>query len=218
MPLPIIDDFVYYRFVPRPTRHPTDTLLDVARDLVVRDGARAVTVDRIVEISGAPKGSIYHRFSTVDDLLAAMWIRAVRRSQATFLAELDGDGDPVEVATAAALTVCGFARTAHADARLLAAVRREDLVAATVNATLLTELAQINKPLRTGVAALARRLYGRATKETIEWTSCAVIDLPQGAIRRHLVAGTRIPDSVPAQLRAAIPAALRERGAAPAEN
>jgi hypothetical protein len=48
--------------VPRPTRHPTDTLLDVARDLVVRDGARAVTVDRIIDSSGAPKGSIYHRF------------------------------------------------------------------------------------------------------------------------------------------------------------
>jgi AcrR family transcriptional regulator len=204
--------------VPRPTRHPTDALLDVARDLVVRDGARAVTVDRIVEISGAPKGSIYHRFSTVDDLLAAMWIRAVRRSQAAFLAELGGDGDPVEVATAAGLAVCGFARSARADARLLAAVRREDLVAATVDATLLTELAQINKPLRTGVAELARRLYGRATQETIEWTTCAVIDLPQGAIRRHLVAGSRIPASVPDQLRAAIPAALRARGAAPTED
>jgi hypothetical protein len=87
-----------------------------------------------------------------------------------------------------------------------------------VDTTLLTELAEINEPLRTGVAALARRLYGRVTKETIEWTTCAVIDLPQGAIRRHLVAGTRIPDSVPAQLRAAIPTALRDRGAAPAED
>jgi AcrR family transcriptional regulator len=214
----ILDVFVYYWRVPRPTRHPPDTLLDVARDLVIRVGARAVTVDRIAEISGAPKGSIYHRFSTVDDLLAAMWIRAVRRSQAAFLAELGGDGDPVEVAIAAGLAVCDFARTAPADARLLAALRREDLVAATVDATLLTELAEINEPLRTGVAVLARRLYGRVTKETIEWTTCAVIDLPQGAIRRHLVAGTRIPNSVPAQLRAAIPAALRERGVAPAKD
>jgi len=46
-------------------------------------------------------------------------------------------------------------------------VRRKDLVAATVDATLRTELAEINGPLRTGVAALARRLYGRVTKETI---------------------------------------------------
>jgi hypothetical protein len=63
---------------------------------------------------------------------------------------------------------CGASpRTARADARLLDAVRRKDLVAATVDATLRTELAEINGPLRTGVAALARRLYGRVTKETI---------------------------------------------------
>jgi hypothetical protein len=42
--------------------------------------------------------------------------------------------------------------------------------------------------------------------------------LPQGAIRRHLVGGTPIPDSVPAQLRAAIPAALRERDAVAADG
>jgi AcrR family transcriptional regulator len=173
----------------------------VARELVLLEGARAVTVDRIVEVSGAPKGSIYYRFSRVDDLLAAMWIRAVRRSQAAFLAELSRQEEPVEVAVAAGLAVCDFARTAHADARLLAAVRREDLVAAAVDAKLVVEL-----------------LFGRATRETVEWTTCAVIDLPQGAIRRHLIAGNRIPDSVPAQLRAAIPAALYERGAAGADD
>jgi len=190
----------------------------VARELVLLEGARAVTVDRIVEVSGAPKGSIYYRFSRVDDLLAAMWIRAVRRSQAAFLAELSRQEEPVEVAVAAGLAVCDFARTAHADARLLAAVRREDLVAAAVDAKLVVELRMINEPLRKGVAALARRLFGRATRETVEWTTCAVIDLPQGAIRRHLIAGNRIPDSVPAQLRAAIPAALYERGAAGADD
>src|ERR1700752_4190822 len=101
-----------------------------------------------------------------------MWIRAVRRSQAAFLDELSNEGEPVTVAVTAGLTVCEFARTAHADARLLAAVRREDLVAATVDATLLAELNAINEPLRKGLAALARRLYGRATKDTVEWETC----------------------------------------------
>src|ERR1700756_1570138 len=125
--------------MPRPPRHPTEGLLDVARELVLRDGARAVTVDRIIEVSGAPKGSIYYRFSSVDDLLAVMWIRAVRRSQAAFLDKLSAEGEPVTVAVSAGLAVCDFARTAPADARLLAAVRGEDLVAATVDAKLLAE-------------------------------------------------------------------------------
>lgn len=198
--------------MPRPARHDTDTLLDRARELVLRDGARAVTVDRIVAASGAPKGSIYHRFSTVNDLLAAMWIRAVRRSRTAFLRELNSDGDPVEVAVKASLAICDFARRDQADARLLAAVRREDLVATTVDAKLLAELAAINEPLLQGLVGLARRLYGRATKDAVERTTCAVIDLPQGAIRRHLIGGSPIPNSVCDQLSAAIPAALRQRG------
>ena len=43
------------------------------------------------------------------------------------------------------------------------------------------------------VTSLARRLYGRATRDAVERTTCGVIDLPQGAIRRHLIAGIEIP-------------------------
>jgi AcrR family transcriptional regulator len=199
--------------VPRSPRHSVDTFLDVARELVLSDGARAVKLDRIVSASGAPKGSIYHRFSTVDDLLAAMWIRAVRRSQAEFLEKLRAEGDPVEVAVEAGLAVCEFARREPADARLLAALRREDLVTTVVDAKLVTELTEINEPPQAALITLARRLFDRATRASVEWTAFAVIDLPQGAIRRHLTSGARIPDSVPAQLSAAIRAALRERGA-----
>jgi AcrR family transcriptional regulator len=194
--------------MPRPARHSADSLLNAARELVLRDGIRTITVDRLVTASGAPKGSIFYRFSTMDDLLAAMWIRAVRRSQAEFLHALNTDGDPVEAAVAAGLAICDFAQRETGDARLLAAVRRDDLVSATVDATLIDELTAINQPLTAAIAVLARRLYGRATKATIGATTCAVIDIPQGAIRRHLVGGVAIPDFVGTQLRAAIPAAL----------
>ena len=78
-----------------------DKILDVSRDLVLSEGARSVTVDRIVTASGAPKGSVYHRFSSVNDLLATMWLRGVRRSQARFLEPLDADADPIPSAVAA---------------------------------------------------------------------------------------------------------------------
>jgi AcrR family transcriptional regulator len=200
--------------VPRPALHSTDDLLDVTRELVLKDGARSVKLDRIVSASGAPKGSIYHRFPTVDHLLAAMWVRAVRRSQAGFLNELRAHGDPVQVAVAAGLAICDFARSEPADARLLAALRREDLVATVADAKLVADLNEINEPLREALISLARRLYGRATRASVEWTTCAVVDLPQGAIRRHLISGASVPASVRGQLAAAIEAALRERGTA----
>jgi AcrR family transcriptional regulator len=203
-------------FVPRPERHPVDGILDVSRDLVLRDGARSVTVDRIVAASGAPKGSVYYRFSTVDDLLATMWIRAVRRSQARFLEPLSAGGDPVEAAVAAGLAVHDFAWQEPADARLLAALRREDLVGEVTDPALAVALQEVNDPLRAALSALARRLYGRATRDTVERTTCAVVDLPQGAIRRHLVAGVAVPGGVRSQLTAAIRAALPNRPVPPA--
>jgi len=114
----------------------------------------------MVEISGAPKGSIYQRFSTVDDLLAA---RASSVSGRTRRRRRPGRGGHRRRAGRVGLRPAPPAPTRGC----WTPVRRKDLVAATVDATLRTELAEINGPLRTGVAALARRLYGRVTKETI---------------------------------------------------
>ena len=197
--------------MPRPERHPIDKILDASRDLVLSEGARGVTVDRIVTVSGAPKGSVYHRFSSVNDLLATMWLRGVRRSQARFLEPLNASGDPMPAAVAAGLAIHDFAKENPADARLLAALRCEDLVGEVSDPGLVAELQQVNDQLRVAVSALARRLYGRATRDAVERTTCGVIDLPQGAIRRHLVQGSAVPRGVRSQLVAAIPAALGGR-------
>jgi AcrR family transcriptional regulator len=194
--------------VPRPQRHSVDKILDVSRDLVLRDGARGVTVDRIVAVSGAPKGSVYRRFSTVNNLLASMWLRGVRRSQHRFLDALATGGSAVDAAVSAGLAIHDFAVEEPADARLLAAMRREDLVGEVTDPALRAELQQVNDQLQAALVALARRVYGRATADAVERTACAVIDLPQGAIRRHLVNGVAVPRGVRAQLAAAIRAAL----------
>jgi AcrR family transcriptional regulator len=198
-------------YVPRPERHSVEMILDASRDLVLHEGARGVTVDRIVAVSGAPKGSLYHRFSTVDNLLATMWLRAVRRSQDRFLQQLTASGDAVEAAVAAGLAIHDFANEEPADARLLAALRREDLVGQVTDAALIVGLQEVNDRLHAALTALARRLYGRANRDTLERTTCAVVDLPMGAIRRHLVSGVAVPDSVRPQLTAAIRAALQDR-------
>ena len=142
-----------------------------------------------------------------------MWLRGVRRSQARFLEPLNAGGNPIEAAVAAGLAIHDFASEEPADARLLAALRREDLVGEVTDPALAAALDDVNRELRSAVTALARRLYGRATRDAIEHTTCAVIDLPQGAIRRHLVQGAPVPRSVRSQLAAAIRAALLDRPA-----
>jgi AcrR family transcriptional regulator len=184
----------------RPRLHSDDAILDAARELVLERGARATTIGAIARASGAPKGSVYHRYASVDDLLAAMWIRAARRAQDAFLNAVDTP-DATAAAVAAALSLHDFAQRHPADARLLASMRAQDLVAGDVG--------DLNRPLRVVIAGLARRLYGSARASDVERTLCAVVDLPLGAVRRHLVAGSAPPRTLRRQLEAAVRAALR---------
>ena len=73
----------------RPKIYSVEGILDSARDLVLESGAGAATVEGIARSSGAPTGSIYHRFGSRDEMLAQLWMRTVRRSQLRFLAALD---------------------------------------------------------------------------------------------------------------------------------
>src|SRR5829696_4930488 len=113
--------------MPRPKMHSTDAMLDTARGLLLDGGSRRATVEAIAAASGAPTGTLYHRFGSRDELLARLWTRAVYRSQASFLAALEND-DPRAAALAAGLSILDFCEQDPADAKLLVAFRREDLI------------------------------------------------------------------------------------------
>jgi AcrR family transcriptional regulator len=196
----------------RPELHSAGRILDAARTLVLDEGAGAATVGAIAQASGAPTGSLYHRFGSRDVLLARLWMRAVRRSQAPFVGAIASRDDPLEAAVAAALSVYDFAREERADARLLLSLRREDLVQAPLPPAVADELAALNRPVERAVANLARRLYGRATKAALEATALAVVDLPYGAIRRHLIAGREPPARLRPRLERAVRAVLEHEG------
>ena len=188
--------------------HQPDQILDAARALVLEEGVGAATVGAIASGSGAPVGSVYHAFGSRDGLLARLWIRAVKRSQGRFLEALASDSDPVEAAVEAALSIYDFAREEPGDARLLTSLRREDLIQMPLPAELVSELEELNRPIEIAIGALTRRLFGRTGKSLIEQTALAVFDLPNGALRRHLIAGARPPAALRAPLTRAVRAAL----------
>jgi AcrR family transcriptional regulator len=185
-------------------------MLDAARDLLL-EGSRNATMEAIADASGAPTGSIYHRFGSRDELIARLWIRAVYRSQASFVVALDRN-DPREAALAAAMSIIDFCDEHPADARLLVAFRREDLVKTIPEGPLAEELAVLNRPVERAVAALAHRLYGRATRAALDRTLLAVFDLPYGAVRRYLISGAPLPKALRADLSRAVAAVIAEPG------
>jgi len=184
-------------------------MLDAARDLLLEEGSRSATIEAIADASGAPTGSIYHRFGSRDELIAKLWIRAVHRSQASFLAALERDS-PREAALAAALSIVDFCEDHPADAQLLVGFRREDLISAVPEGPLADELAVLNRPVERALVQLARRLYGGRSRAALDRTLLAVFDLPYGAARRHLITGSRLPRGLRADLSSAVAAVIDE--------
>ena len=162
--------------MPRPRLHPTDAMLDAARDLLLEAGSPSATMEAIAAASGAPTGTLYHRFGSRDELIARLWIRAVYRSQASFVAAMERD-DAKEAAMAAAMSIVNFCEEHPEDARLLAAFRREDLVKALPDGPLADELEVVNRPVERAVVQLAQRLYGKRSRAAVERTLLAVLRL-----------------------------------------
>ena len=182
-------------------------MLDAARDLLLEEGAASATMGAIGRSSGAPSGSLYHRFGSRDELIARLWIRAVHRSQATFLAATERP-DASDAALAAALSIIDFCADHPADARLLVSFRREDLIRSMPPGSLATELEELNRPVERAVVELAERLYGSRSRAALNRTLLAVFDLPYGAARRYLITGSKLPSYLAADLSDAIVAVI----------
>ena len=174
-----------------PRKHDTDQILDAARTIALRDGPRATSVAAIAHESGAPAGTLYHRFGRRDGVLQATWLRALGRFHAEVLADAD-DPDPVAAGVAIAVGAVRFARRWPDDARLLVVVRRTDLLDGGPDSDFEQRLAVMNAPVDGALARIARAL-GRTDARAKEVVTAAVVDLPGAAIRRHARPGTGVP-------------------------
>lgn len=166
-----------------PRKHETDTILDATRTLVLAEGPRAASVAAIAKVSGAPAGTLYHRFGNRNGVLTAAWLRALERFQSRAMAAA-GDGW-VDVAVSMGLAAVGFAREMPEDARLLLTIRPRDLLDGAPDAEFAATLAAMNAPLIERLRELARGIYGDDDARSMEAISRAVVDLPYAVVRRH---------------------------------
>ncbi|OBF10879.1 TetR family transcriptional regulator [Mycobacterium sp. ACS4054] len=170
-----------------PRKHETDVILDAARTLVLDGGPRAASVAAIAKASGAPAGTLYHRFGNRDGILTAAWLRALERFQARALAAdaATAADTAMETAIAMAVSAVRFARELPEDARLLLTIRPSDLLDDEPDASFRETLAAMNAPLTERLAVLARQLYGNSRPRSVDAVARAVADLPYAVVRRH---------------------------------
>ncbi len=167
-----------------PRKHDTDVILDAARSLVLAEGPRATSVAAIAAASGAPVGTLYHRFGNRDGVLAAAWLRALERFQSRARAAAEGP-DPLEAGVAMARSTVSFARDLPDDARLLLSLRPSDLFDGSPGEEFAARLTTMNAPLIAEIARLARELSGDDDARRVDAVARAVVDLPYAAVRRH---------------------------------
>ncbi|WP_067696326.1 TetR/AcrR family transcriptional regulator [Nocardia jejuensis] len=189
-----------------PRKHDTDVILDAARTLVLRDGPRAAGVAAIADASGAPVGTLYHRFGNRNGVLTAAWIRALERFQSGVLAAAATE-DPVEAAVAMSAAAVAFGRESRDDAKLLLNLRPSDLLDGAPDTEFRDRLAGMNEPLIAALRRIALAVYGADGPREIDAVSRAVVDLPYAALRRHAHADT-LPDWLDDDLAAATRALL----------
>ncbi|MFD7844626.1 TetR/AcrR family transcriptional regulator [Nocardia sp. NPDC059764] len=184
-----------------PRKHDTDVILDAARALVLRDGPRAASVAAIAEASGAPVGTLYHRFGNRNGVLTEAWIRALDRFQSRVLAAAAAE-DPLAAAVGMTSAAVGFGRDCPDDAKLLLNLRPRDLLDGAPDTEFRDRLARMNEPLFAQLDRIANGLYGSAGPREIDAVSRAVVDLPYAALRRHAHA-PELPEWLEADLAAA---------------
>jgi AcrR family transcriptional regulator len=192
--------------------HSDDAILDATRDLLVRGGPDAATTGAISALSGAPTGSIYHRYGSRTRLFAEVWLRTVTRFQTGLLAATTA-GSGLERVLAAADWTVEFAVRHPDDARLLLQADRAQLLTeADLSPETRQALTDLNLPVAELIHDLATGLFGTAEPRHAELVSIAVVDVPYAIVRRHLRRGTSPEphrDLIAATVRALVAPAVR---------
>ena len=174
----------------RPATHTTAQFLDAATALFAEGGARAVTMAATAKATGAPNGSIYHRFPDRPALLASLWLRTLRDFQDLFVETL-GDAASVDAAVEAATSVVRWCRKHPEGARVLDAGKQAfgpadwspEAVAALTAAE--EELRKVVKHATTTLPPL--------TGCTDEDVVLALVEIPRAIVHRYLSTGRTPP-------------------------
>lgn len=171
--------------MPRPARYTVDVLLDAAAELLAAEGPAAVTMSAVARSTGAPSGSVYHRFPTRAALCGELWVRTEERFQEGLLEALAVDDDPQQRCVAGALRIVQWCRENPVEAQVLLA-GPNDLGVGEWPETVTGRRKRLQRKLRKVLAELPDE-GGRVT--------AAIMDVPAAIVRRHLRARQAIPAS-----------------------
>lgn len=174
----------------RPRLHDPDGLLDAAVRLFARDGTRGLTVAAVARESKSPSGSVYHLFPDRPTLLAAVWLRTVRRFHEDYTAAW-GDLAAAADAASSARWIVERCRADLGEALVLQAGPQAFAVESWPPAAA-AEWAQLDAERKKRIAGIVGRVAADVGRPRAD-VAFALYELPLAVARRHLVAGEPLP-------------------------
>ncbi|MBI2571336.1 MAG: TetR family transcriptional regulator [Candidatus Schekmanbacteria bacterium] len=163
-------------------------LLQSATRISSEVGPQNLTIAALAASAGASTGSIYHRYASRNEILAAVWLCLVEEFQAQFLQELSAE-DPVAAGLGAVRFTCQWVRGHPREARLLLLHSREDFAADGWPASYRERAAALTEAAAQAINGFAVRLAGASHGAAVRGIQLALIDLPTAALRRDVEAG-----------------------------
>ena len=172
----------------RPSRYGEADILAGARHVSAEIGPHKLTIAKVAQRAGVPVGSIYHRYASRDEILAAVWLELVEAFQAQWIARLDGEG-AIEAGLATVRFTCDWIRRHPREARLLLLHRREDFASGRWPAAYRRRAEALAAQASASLGRDAARLGWRAGAAELRVLRFALVDLPTAALRSDVEAG-----------------------------
>ncbi len=179
-----------------------------AKRVSAERGPHKLTIAAVAERAGAPVGSIYHRYASRDEILAAVWLDLVEEVQKRFLAALEGD-DPVAAGLAGVRHSLRWIRRHRLEARLMLLQRREDFAAERWPQSYRRRAEALAAKAVESLRRYAAQLLGHSGAQELRIVRFILIDLPTAALKRNIEAGVSPSKSVEALLLDSCTYALR---------
>ncbi len=159
-----------------------DRIKRTTLELVSDRGPGAATISEINRLTGAPTGSIYHKFKSRELLLSEIWLSVVESFQSGFLAALEGE-DTFEAGMEGALFTTKWVRGHLNEARILLLYRQEDFVSGDWPEEHKNRAIKLKQELVAGLKSYAKRRFGAEYKAMMTRISFAMIHVPLGAVK-----------------------------------
>ncbi len=188
-----------------------EKIAKAALKIIAERGVDGATISEISKQSGAPVGSIYHRYADRRELTADIWLGVVEEFQKGLIGALDKD-DPLEAGISAALFMPNWVRGHPVEARLLLLHHREDFFRGDWPGDYKARAETLAAELESAAAGLAVRLYGTASKSALRRVNFALMDISYGSVKRYVISGKKPPPEIDAMIEKACRVVLEETG------